>query len=111
MPRNGMTEQALQKRMEQINGILDTAYKDMGDWKSISMMPVTEDNQMQVAEARSNYTMAENTYLRFMNVLIAATKNYDEAVKTDTSISRRKAETGKPTTTLQKLRQKEQKNG
>lgn len=108
MPSGGMTEQALQTRMEQINGILDNAYKDMGDYKSMSMMPATEDNQNEIAYARANYEMAQNTYLKFLNLLVTVTKNYDEAVKTDTRINSRKAKS-QPETVLQKLRAKENK--
>lgn len=99
----GKTEEALSTRMEQVNGLIDSAYADM---KEYARRAETDDDDREY-----NMSMAVNaqkSYIGFMNLLMTMTKNFDEAVKVDSHKSKATA-TKTPKTTLQKLVAKEAK--
>lgn len=100
----GKTEEILANRMEEVNGLIDSAYTQMSAAQTLLSDPTLEDND--ISRYENMYQTAQKTYVTLMTLLMQMTKNYDEAVKVDTRRNKTTTTT-KPQTTMQKLKAKE----
>lgn len=104
----GKTEEILANRMEEVNGLIDSAYTQMSSAQNLLSDPTLEDND--IARYENMYQTAQKTYVTLMTLLMQMTKNYDEAVKVDTRRNKTTTANSPQTQTLmQKLKTKESK--
>lgn len=104
----GKTEEILANRMEEVNGLIDSAYTQMSAAQTLLSDPTLED--ADVARYENMYQTAQKTYVTLMTLLMQMTKNYDEAVKVDTRRNKTTTANSPQTQTLmQKLKTKESK--
>ena len=101
----GKTEEILANRMQEVNGLIDSAYTQMSSAQHLLSDPTLEDND--IARYESMYQTAQKTYVTLLTLLMQMTKNYDEAVKVDTRRNKTASNTTQPQTTMQKLKAKE----
>ncbi len=103
----GKTEEILASRMEEVNGLIDSAYTQMSAAQAFLSDTMLEDDD--IARYETMYQSAQKTYVTLMTLLMQMTKNYDEAVKVDTRRTKNSESAKQPLTTMQKLKAKEAK--